>query len=228
MRAAPSSTRCDRVGIDLVLRRQGGGGHRLDRRAHGCACGRRACTPGCRATTGSPTWTTSASTAREALSGFPGNARRRASWAGYPGVYVPVKLEVAYADGERVTGIPSARLPQPGVGMTAAAVEPRCRWSSPRPSRPCCSARAPPGPPAPALATHLRQRSPLLRGQPADRLAPLRRPARPPAQPARDRSRVGTFRHAPPAAAATAAASRSPRSAACARRRAGHDPGVRR
>lgn len=113
--ARPSSTLCERVGIDLVLRRKAAavtawiGGRRLRLRTPGWHTG----VPG-------HDWVSSLDNVGFDRKGspfrLPGNARRRASWAGYPGVYVPVKLEVAYADGERVAGILPRVFLSPGWG----------------------------------------------------------------------------------------------------------------
>ena len=125
----PGSTRCDQVGIDVVLHREARGASppgSAGREAS--ACGPPACT------TASPGRDWVGYLGRVGLDRpgspfyIPSNGRNPGTWGGYPPVYVPVRLAIAYPSGDRVARHPAAGLPQPGVGMRRAAkpLWPRC------------------------------------------------------------------------------------------------------
>ena len=110
-----SSIRCDSVGIDLVLRREAIA-------VSAAVAGRklRLRTPGLHSGVAGRDWVgylDQVGLARRAspfhVDPYGGN---RGSWAGFPPVYLPVRLEIAYRQGERVTGIVPRVSLSPGWG----------------------------------------------------------------------------------------------------------------
>jgi len=113
--AQASSTRCDRIGIDLVLRR---GASAVTATVAGRELRLR--TPGLHTGAIGRDWVGFLDRAGLDRRGGPfevvAAARRRGTWAGYPPVFVPVELEIAYPDGSRATGaLPRVSL-SPGWG----------------------------------------------------------------------------------------------------------------
>ncbi len=109
------STRCDSVGIDLVLRRDARavtawvGGRRLVLR-----------TPGLHSSEAGRDWVGYLDRVGLGRPGspfhIPSNGRSPATWAGSPAVYLPVRLQVAYPDETTVTGALPRVFLSPGWG----------------------------------------------------------------------------------------------------------------
>jgi hypothetical protein len=119
-----SSTRCDSVGIDLVLRREAIA-------VSATVAGRelRLRSPGLHTGVAGKDWVGYLGRVGLGRRGSPFHAGshggRRRIWAGYPPVYVPVGLEIAYPGGRRVTGtLPRVSLsPGWGSGSSPRAVD---------------------------------------------------------------------------------------------------------
>jgi hypothetical protein len=111
----PGSTRCDSVGVDVVLRREARavtawvGGRRLALR-----------TPGLHSGEAGRDWVGYLDRVGLGRAGspfhIPANGRSPATWAGSPAVYLPVRLEVAYPDETPVTGALPRVFLSPGWG----------------------------------------------------------------------------------------------------------------
>ena len=113
--ARPGSTHCDQVGIDVVLHREAAavtawvGGRRLHLQ-----------TPGLHNGVVGRDWV--GYLARVGLDRpespfyIPLNGRNPGTWAGYPAVYVPVRLAIAYPSGDRVLGTLPRVFLSPGWG----------------------------------------------------------------------------------------------------------------
>ena len=109
------STRCDQIGIDIVLHRQAAavtawvGGRRLRLR-----------TPGLHNGVAGRDWVGYLGRAGLNRPGspfrIPRNGRDPGTWAGYPPVYVPVRLAIAYSSGDRVLGTLPRVFLSPGWG----------------------------------------------------------------------------------------------------------------
>jgi hypothetical protein len=109
------STRCDSVGLDVVLRREARavtawvGGRRLALR-----------TPGLHSGEAGRDWVGYLDRAGLGRPGspfhIPSNGRNPGAWAGSPAVYLPVRLEVAYPDETTVTGALPRVFLSPGWG----------------------------------------------------------------------------------------------------------------
>jgi hypothetical protein len=109
------STYCDRVGVDLVLRRDARavtawvGGRRLVLRTpglHSGEAGRDWVGYLHRVGLGRP----------DSPFHIPSNGRNPGAWAGSPAVYLPVRLEISYPDESTVTGTLSGATLSPGWG----------------------------------------------------------------------------------------------------------------
>jgi hypothetical protein len=109
------STRCDDVGIDVVL-------HRRATAVTAWVAGRRLRlrTPGLHNGVAGRDWVGYLGQVGLDRPGspfqIPSNGRKPGIWAGYPPVYVPVRLTIAYPDGERVTGTLPRVFLSPGWG----------------------------------------------------------------------------------------------------------------
>ena len=110
-----NSTRCDSVGIDLVLRREATA---VTARVAGRKLRLR--TPGLHTGVAGKDWVGYLDRVGLDRRGSPFHVdsygRSRTTWAGYPPVYLPVELEISYPGGGRVTGtLPRVSL-SPGWG----------------------------------------------------------------------------------------------------------------
>jgi hypothetical protein len=111
----PGSTRCDSVGVDLVLRREARavtawvGGRRLVLR-----------TPGLHSGEAGRDWVGYLHRVGLGRPGspfhIPSKGRSPAAWVGSPAVYLPVRLEVSYPDETTVTGALPRVFLSPGWG----------------------------------------------------------------------------------------------------------------
>jgi hypothetical protein len=109
------STRCDSIGVDLVLRRDA-------RAVTAWVAGRRLVfhTPGLHSGEAGRDWVGYLDRVGLGRPGsrfhIPANGRNPGAWAGSPAVYLPVRLEISYPDETTVTGsLPNAFL-SPGWG----------------------------------------------------------------------------------------------------------------
>jgi hypothetical protein len=113
--ARPGSTHCDQVGIDVVLHREAAavttwvGGRRLHLQ-----------TPGLHNGVAGRDWVGYLGRVGldrpESPFYIPLNGRNPGTWAGYPAVYVPVRLAIAYPSGDRVLGTVPRVFLSPGWG----------------------------------------------------------------------------------------------------------------
>jgi hypothetical protein len=113
--ARPGSTHCDQVGIDVVLHREAAavtawvGGRRLHLQ-----------TPGLHNGVVGRDWVGYLPRVGldrpESPFYIPLNGRNPGTWAGYPAVYVPVRLAIAYPSGDRVLGTVPRVFLSPGWG----------------------------------------------------------------------------------------------------------------
>jgi hypothetical protein len=113
--ARPGSTHCDQVGIDVVLHRQAAAVTAWvgERRVH-------LQTPGLHNRVVGRDWVGYLPRVGldrpESPFYIPLNGRNPGTWAGYPAVYVPVRLAIAYPSGDRVLGTLPRVFLSPGWG----------------------------------------------------------------------------------------------------------------
>jgi len=111
----PGSTRCDSVGVDLVLRREA-------RAVTAWIAGRRLVlrTPGLHSGEAGRDWVGYLDRVGLGRSGspfqIPSNGGNRGTWAGSPAVYLPVRLKVSHPDETTVTGALPRVFLSPGWG----------------------------------------------------------------------------------------------------------------